>query len=170
MRIKNSLHFVALSFAIGCTPYVAPLPDSQLPESRPEPVHIEVLQPQKKSNLTFIDTLNRGKEIVLSENDFTSPPVAMAGNNTASTVQYESVPHFRVQVFASSQSERLKEDKKKLEKQFAVPVIISFESPLYKLYAGDFSQRIGADTLLAKIKKIGYQDAWVVSTKNNYKQ
>jgi hypothetical protein len=169
MRLKNSLHFVVLSFAIGCTPYVAPVPDTQLPASRPEPVHIEVLQPQTKSDLTFIDTLNKGKEIVLSENDFASPTTAKAGNSTATTLQYESVPHFRVQVFASSQSERLKEDKKKLEKQFAVPVTISFESPLFKLYAGDFSQRIGADTLLAKIKKIGYQDAWIVSTKINYK-
>jgi hypothetical protein len=168
--MEKLLQFVVLSFAIGCTPYIAPYPEAQLPASRPEPVPIEVLQPQKKSNLTFIDTLNKGKEIVLSENDFTPPPIAKTGNSVTTTVQSESVAHFRIQVFASSQPDKLKEDKKKLEKQTTVPIAIVFEAPHYKLYAGNFLKRNDADTLLVKIKKLGYQDAWVVSTKNNTKQ
>lgn len=168
--MKNLLHFVVLSFAAGCTPYVAQHPDDQLPASKPEPIPIEVAQPQNNSNLTFIDTLNKGKEAVLSENDFITTQVAKTGNYNAATVQSESVAHYRIQVFASSQAEKTKEYKKKLEKQFAVPMTIVFEAPHYKLYAGDFSKRTDADTLLLKIKKLGYQDAWVVLIKNNSKQ
>ena len=170
MRIKSLIHFVVLSITIGCTPYVALHSETQLSANRSESIPIEALQTQKKSKLTFIDTLNKGKEVVLSENDFRPSLILKTGTNSAATVESKPGAHFRIQVFASSQSEKLKEDKKKLEKQFTIPIAIVFEPPHYKLYAGDFLLRNDADTFLMKIKKLGYQDAWVVTVKNNSKK
>lgn len=164
MNKKNLFLIVLISYMIGCTPYVAPKPESG-PSAKvyqePEPV---VSEPKKDVPMTFLDSLNRGKEIGLNENEFKSAETK-SGNSTPTNIQSSSGARFRIQIFASSQIERLREDKKKIEKQLDLPMSIAFEAPYYKLLAGDFLQRADAEAALQKVKKLGFQDAWVVTTR-----
>ena len=45
-----------------------------------------------------------------------------------------------------------------------LPVTVVFEPPYYKLLAGDFAQRSEAENCCAQLKKIRYNDAWIVRT------
>ena len=72
---------------------------------------------------------------------------------------------YRIQLFASSQIEALREQKKVAEEKTNLPVFIAYEAPYYKLFAGDFIQKADAEGNLKKLKKIGYNDAWIVSSK-----
>jgi hypothetical protein len=158
------------SIVIGCTPYVGTKPDQTKKSSETKSETIAPISPapaavsSDKQTLTLLDTLNKGKEYALTESDFT-PKVTKSGKTSASTVQSETGVRYRIQIIAASQPERLKEDKKKLEKQLATVLTIVREAAYYKLYAGEFSQKSDADTLLAKIKKLGYTDAWITTTK-----
>ena len=164
MNRKNILYIVFLSFALSCTPYVAPHPEALQSTPKVEPTQeIPAPLPQKKINLTILDTLNKGKEIFLNENDFHQASVTKTGNSSSETLQSESGNRFRIQVFASNQAERLKEERKRIEKQINISLSINYEAPYYKLYAGDFQKRTEADSALVKIKKLGFQGAWVVS-------
>jgi hypothetical protein len=111
---------------------------------------------------TFLDTINRGNELALNDDDF--------GNETRQNVTRISSSHsgvdtrYRVQVFASYRIEAVREQKKELETKMKEELLIGYEAPYYKLFAGNFSNRKEADSLLPKLKKLGYFDAWVVST------
>jgi hypothetical protein len=125
---------------------------------------------EKAGAETFLDTLNRGKELSLTEKDFT--PILP---ETSATVDDKSgkaeVPNgFRVQCFASSQIERVRGEQKLLESKVHFPVYIIFAAPYYKLLVGDFTKRPDADALCAKMKELGYADAWVMRTKVWVKQ
>lgn len=159
------------SLVIGCTPYVGKKPEltpPPQPEKKVETVVQVTPSPavvsSDKQMLTLIDTLNKGKEYALAESDFISQSTK-SGKSTVSAVQSEMITKYRVQILASSQPERLKEDKKKLEKQISAVLSIVQEAAYYKLYAGEFNQKSDADTLLIKIKKLGYTDAWVATVK-----
>ena len=123
---------------------------------------------------TFLDTLNKGKEIVLLDGDFkpiisdTSQVIQVKSEQTQS--QTEIPNGFRIQCFASSQIERIRAEQKSLETKLNYPVYIIFASPYYKLHVGDFTTREEADNALAKIKELGYSDAWVVRSKIWLKQ
>ena len=115
--------------------------------------------PVPEVKYTFLDTINRGNEIVLSDADF--------GKNERQNIKSSTVaalPEYRVQVFASNKIETVREQKKKLEKLIKEQIIIGYEAPYYKLYAGLYAKRIDAKRTLLKLKKLGYPDAWIVST------
>jgi hypothetical protein len=119
----------------------------------------------KPASETFLDTLNRGREISLSDRDLN--PIMP---ETTSAVQDKSgkteVPNgFRVQCFASSQIERVRAEQKTIEAKVRYPVYIVFAAPYYKLLVGDFVKRGEADAAAAKMKDLGYADAWVMRTK-----
>jgi hypothetical protein len=169
MNVRIITMLSLASIVIGCTPYVGKKPEQTVPPEKktetvtpvtPAPAVVSV----EKQSLTLIDTLNKGKEYALTESDFTPPPTK-TGKNTVSAVQSESVTRYRVQVMAASQPDRLKEDKKKLEKQISAALSIVQEAAYYKLYAGEYNQKSDADTLLLKIKKLGYTDAWIATVK-----
>ncbi len=157
------LPIALISIFWGCTPYVTK--DSKTTqlsadyEQKTESV--DKNEQQKKIEMTILDTLNTESEVVLTETDFNPPPEINTGNGGTKNVKSESGVRYRIQVFASSQSERLKTEKKKLEKQLGISVTIAYEAPYYKLYAGEFSSRSEADPVLAEVRKIGYKDAWV---------
>jgi hypothetical protein len=135
---------------------------------------------------TFIDTLNKGKELPVT-NVAPSPmvqqvapvvtptpaptPAKTPAETTAVAIKTEPKPEagvvpsrFKIQVLASSQQDQVKKEKALLSGKTSLPLVISFETPYYKLYAGDFSQRSEADNSLAQIKSFGYKDAWIVRT------
>jgi|WetSurMetagenome_2_1015567.scaffolds.fasta_scaffold00462_13 hypothetical protein len=113
---------------------------------------------------TFLDTLNRGREISLTDRDFI--PIVPESASASDKNGTAEVPNgFRVQCFASSQIERVRAEQKALESKVRYPVYIVFATPYYKLQVGDFVKRVDADDAAAKIKELGYADAWVVRTK-----
>ncbi|MCL2689818.1 MAG: SPOR domain-containing protein [Chitinispirillia bacterium] len=112
-----------------------------------------------KSPLTFIDTLNRGKEISLSEGD-----VAMLdiGGRSAAPARVEiNEPRFRIQIMASGQIDVARQEKMRAESTTGLPVFLSSEQSLFKLYVGEFQTREMAEAALPDIRK-AYKDAWIV--------
>jgi hypothetical protein len=115
---------------------------------------------------TFLDTLDKGRELAPTDKDF-SPILA---ETTVATQQAGAgkteVPNgFRIQVIASSQIEKVRAEQKSLETRVRYPLYIIVTPPYYKLVAGDFIKRGDADAAAAKLKELGYADAWVVRSK-----
>jgi SPOR domain len=111
---------------------------------------------------TVLDSLNRGREISLSDRSLA--PI-IAESTTAAGTAAEVPNGFRVQVMASSQIEKVRAEQKSLESRVSYPLYIIVVSPYYKLMAGDFVKRNDADVALAKLKELGYADAWVIRSK-----
>ena len=159
---KRVIVISLIAFCLNCTPYFI----SRKSRTQEKPAGTESEQkstvrtePQKNVQLTFIDTLNRGKEIRLAGTDFKSTFNQAPQDQSPATLKY------RIQLFASSQIEALREQKKVAEEKTNLPVFIAYEAPYYKLFAGDFIQKTEAESNLRKLKKIGYNDAWIVSSK-----
>jgi hypothetical protein len=134
-------------------------PDSPSPESQPAG-NQSVVQP------TYLDTLNRGREVSLKAGDFQA---AIPGQTDVSqpASKQEAGTGFRIQLFASSQIEMIRTEKKNLELKFTYPLSIVFTAPYYKLLLGDFSRRSEADSVLATVRTAGYPDAWIVPAKTS---
>lgn len=154
---------------IGCTPYVGKKNEQTAPQPENKTETETSLTPasavnSQKQTLTLIDTLNKGNEYALTESDFILQSTK-TGKSTVRTVQSETVTKYRVQIMAASNPEKLKENKKKLEKQLSAALTIVQDAAYYKLYAGEFIHKSDADSLLQKIKKLGYTDAWIATIK-----
>jgi hypothetical protein len=116
---------------------------------------------------TFLDTLNRGKEISLSDNDLKpilpeSLAVAEDKEGKGSTIE-----GFRIQCYASSQIDRIRSEQKQLEFKIKYPVYVVFNAPYYKLLVGDFPRKNDAEAALGKLKEIGYTDSWIARSRIN---
>ena len=133
----------------------------------------------RKPPLTFLDTLNSGKELIIANPDSARPssgtkPADVAheagdqfdGDNTPVEQREAGVvpSRFMVQVLASTSQQQVKQEKRKLAAKIKLPFSISYEAPYYKLFAGNAPQREEAENVLAQIKKLGYNDAWIVRT------
>jgi hypothetical protein len=156
MRKKCFYLFLAVTAFVFCTPRTG-LKDVTAKEKSPrDSTRQQSIKadkaPETNVKLTFIDTLNQGREISLVQ-----PSVQKTSYNEASS-------HFSIQVVASSLIEAVRSKKKELERNTKLNLNIVFESPFYKLYAGDFDKRTDAESELVKIKNLGYPDAWVVTT------
>lgn len=116
----------------------------------------------EKIQYTFLDTINKGNELLLTDEDFDNSNQQQVSRAVSDVSGNET--RYRVQVFASNRIETIREQKKLLEKKISEPVAIGYEAPYYKLFAGNFSKRLDATGILPKLKKLGYPDAWVVST------
>jgi hypothetical protein len=120
---------------------------------------------EQKAILTFLDTLNKGKELSISNADF-PPQTPVADSNPAKSVPKTEagvvLSHFRIQVLASANEDQVKREKAKLSPKIDVPVTILFDTPYFKLFAGEFSVRNQAENYLAQVKKLGYNDAWIL--------
>jgi len=118
---------------------------------------------------TFLDTLNKGKEIGLSDGDLR--PILPESTAIIDDRDAKAGPSggdgFRVQCFASIQIERVRTEQKQLESKVKYPVYVVFNAPYYKVLVGDFAKRGEADFALAKLKEIGYSDAWVARCRIN---
>ncbi|HEX3018877.1 MAG TPA: SPOR domain-containing protein [Chitinispirillaceae bacterium] len=119
-------------------------------------------EPSRPVQTTFLDTLNRGNEISLDNSAFQKESVPVS---EVVVEQTEASIRYKIQLFASSQIETIREQKRNMESKIDIPLSISFESPYYKLLAGNFAQRAEAEQHLKKIKSLGYNDAWIISSK-----
>ena len=115
---------------------------------------------------TFLDTLNRGREIALSANDLpvleVVPAVSPAPEKGAAAA---AEPRFRIQILASSQVDMARREKVNAENLMKRQVFMASDQSLYKLYVGDFKTRAEAEAALPEVRKFGYKDAWVVGAK-----
>lgn len=111
---------------------------------------------------TFLDTINSGNELLLTDADFGKSDQKDVSDGSSGKSITET--RYRIQVFASNRIETAREQKKELEKKITEQVVIGYEAPYYKLYAGSFLKRQEAQAVLIKLKKLGLIDAWIVST------
>ena len=160
---RSLLIFMVLPIIAGCA---APARSSLKEAESKEPVKTVEAQSVEYSNstkspLTFLDTLNRGKELSLSEGDVAVLDVEVNGAAPLKNVEINE-PRFRIQILASGQIDVVRQEKKNVEASTGLPVFMSSEQSLYKLYVGEFQTRDQAEAALPDIKKKGYQDAWIV--------
>lgn len=134
------------------------------PDGEPQEHRIVLALNDKAAGETFLDTLNRGREACLSDKDF-NPIIPETTTVSDKSGAAEAPNGFRVQCFASSQIERARAEQKAIESKVRYPVYIVFAAPYYKLLVGDFVKRAEADAAAAKMKELGYADAWVMRTK-----
>jgi hypothetical protein len=136
------------------------------------------VDPEKKVPLTFLDTLNKGNELAISVPERAPQPpdvapAAATGGEASEPVVGEMkrdeqretgiVPsRFTVQVLASSLEQQVRQEKRTVSAKVKFPVSMGFDAPYYKLFVGDFAERGEAENVLAQIKKMGYNDAWIV--------
>jgi hypothetical protein len=127
--------------------------------------------------LTFLDTLNKGREISVTDADVAPQQVPAAVARQASPDSPASagtsepnreagvVPsRFKIQILASTQEQMVRKEKNALAAKIALPLVIIFESHYYKLFAGDFARHDEAESYCSQLKKLGYSDVWIVRT------
>jgi hypothetical protein len=156
----------ALLLSVGCAPTVKSGASEAVTAA--EPRH-DAVDPREHyvagGGQTFLDTLNRGREIALSANDLpvmeVVPAVSVAPERGAAVGE----PRFRIQILASSLVDMARKEKVNAESVMKQPVFMASEQSLYKLYVGDFKTRAEAEAALPEVRKLGYKDAWVVSVK-----
>ncbi|HEX2956014.1 MAG TPA: SPOR domain-containing protein [Chitinispirillaceae bacterium] len=162
---KKILIFSALVALMNCAPAVIDKNiDSTVEKDSDKPVPI-VPETTPGVQQTFLDTLNQGNEIGLSFTDFGKeirPTVIQTVEQSAAGLEVR----YRIQMFASSSVETLREQKRMMETKVDLPFFLSYEPPFFKLFVGDFRSRVDAETYLSKIKKHGYPDAWIVTARS----
>ena len=135
-------------------------------------------EPATKTMQTFLDTLNKGKEVSLSDTDFSQQVAVSAASQAAAVLDTAHsivravsrqdagvVPsRFKIQILAGTQEQQVKKEKSTLAVKVPLPLSISFEAPYYKLFAGDFAQHSEAEAWCSQLKDMGYKDAWIVRT------
>lgn len=109
---------------------------------------------------TFLDTLNKGREVCITAADVAVPaaPAAVAPPPSPAA----SAPHFAIQVAAVKGRTEAMNRKAALEPQIDSSVTVIYEAHWYKLLVGDFPDRDSAKRYLVTLKDRGYNDAWVV--------
>jgi hypothetical protein len=116
---------------------------------------------EKRIDLTFLDTLNRGKEAHLFDNNL----------NTLIEKKKE-IPQgkkiiengYRIQLAASSSEKSIQSEQESAEEELRIKTYVIFEKPYYKIFAGDFLTRKDAEKAISRIKKLGYPNAWIVKS------
>jgi len=160
---QSLLIFMLLPIIAGCA---APARSSLKEIESREPLKTVEVQSMEYSSgtpskFTFLDTLNRGKEISLSEDDVAVLNVIGSGSAAPSKNVEINEPRFRIQILASGQIDVARQEKNRAEASTGLPVFMSSEQALYKLYVGEFQTRAQAEAALPDIKKM-YRDAWIV--------
>jgi cell division septation protein DedD len=160
MNKKFYLKVVVVACVVSCTPYIGSKNvdnDTDVENSVQSASDAQAAAAARgKVQPTYLDTINADNEVALTQPE---------GNSLVQPQGAIDSSRFRIQLFASSQIETLREQKRYFESKIELPLYISFETPYYKLLAGDFSRREDAEAGLAKLKKLGYPDAWIVASK-----
>lgn len=74
---------------------------------------------------------------------------------------------YRVQIFASDYNERAEQIAAEAKFKFTEPVYVEYVPGTvgpYKVRVGDFKNRVDAEILREKARRMGYPDAWIVET------
>jgi len=80
---------------------------------------------------------------------------------------HKQIDGFRVQVFAGIDSLNAAAIKSQVAASVDDSVYLLRQDALYKVQAGDFPYRPGADMMVMDMRKIGFDKAWVVATQIN---
>lgn len=155
MKFLSGIFLVAFLF---CTPRVGKINTTVEQVKSPTVEAAPPVYQSSDAQVTLLDTLNAGNEINLSDLAVGNTSIVQTPTGNSAAV------HYRIQVLASNQIDNVRNQKKNLTTQTKLSLLISFESPYYKLFAGDFVKRTDAETELAKFKKLGFTDAWIVSS------
>jgi hypothetical protein len=123
---------------------------------------------QRSAKPTYLDTLNKDDELYLREEDVGE--IARADNALPEKTPAGDTKQskgFRIQCFAASSIQAVRREKKKAEEKLKEEKLkydtyIVFHEPYFKLHVGNFAKRKAAEQALAKIKKAGYAEAWIV--------
>jgi hypothetical protein len=119
----------------------------------------------KKYQPTFLDTLNKGKELVLTPEDFNRPAKTVTARADTFVKTTNSI--YQVQFFTTTKLKKAEKEKKDIEETLQVQVsIIEESSDNFKLRAGKFTKKEDAEKLKKQIKEIGHKDAWIVQNKD----
>lgn len=106
----------------------------------------------------FFDSLNQGKEIALTAEDFQGKSRA-AGPGVGNP---SSGAEFQVQFFATTKRDEALKEKSRIEEALSVPVALVYEAPYFKLRAGRFSTRAQAEEFKQRMLEAGHREAWIV--------
>ena len=77
-------------------------------------------------------------------------------------LQIKSDEIFRIQIFESTESSIAKAEAKRFQNILGDTVYINFETPLYKLRIGNFSNRRQAEEAISAIENLGVKGSWVI--------
>jgi len=112
---------------------------------------------------TYLDTLNRGREISLISDTIST---GLSEKMDTAPAGKKMVPEgYRIQVLALTSMEAARAKKSAIESELQVEVYIDFDKPYYKMYVGNYTNRKDAEKALVMIKESGYPDAWIVKSK-----
>ena len=166
MRSRTLLRITVIMslFFSNCFNNVIKRKSSTLDDDSQQDVSIEEKKVPVPADVqyTFLDTINSGNEIALTDKDFGSDSEQKVTRISSSHTGVDT--RYRVQVFASYRIEAVREQQKQLENKLKEELLIGYEAPYYKLFAGSYENRKEAEKLLPKLKKLGYFDAWIVTT------
>ena len=125
-------------------------------------------QPRKEKLSTFERSFKPSfydTEVYLYKKNDTTKTFGMAIDNPASAMP-ETLQGFRVQLIATTEYDQAITLRNELNLRYPdLWIYTVYESPMYKVRAGDFSNRYEAKTLLDKIQADGYRAAWIVPDK-----
>lgn len=125
-------------------------------------------QPRKEKLSTFERSFKPSfydTEVYLYKKTDTAKTFGMAIDNPTSALP-ETLQGFRVQLIATSEYDQAITLRNELNLRYPdLWIYTVYESPMYKVRAGDFSNRYEAKTLLDKIQADGYRAAWIVPDK-----
>ena len=82
--------------------------------------------------------------------------------DSLSKLQIKGDEIFRIQIFESTESSIAKAEAKRFQNILGDTVFINFETPLYKLRIGNFSNRRQAEEAISAIENLGVKGSWVI--------
>ena len=82
--------------------------------------------------------------------------------DSLSKMQIKGNEIFRIQIFESTESSIAKAEAKRFQNILGDTVYINFETPLYKLRIGNFSNRRQAEDAISAIENLGVKGSWVI--------
>ena len=82
--------------------------------------------------------------------------------DSLSKLQIKGNEIFRIQIFESTESSIAKAEAKRFQNILGDTVYINFETPLYKLRIGNFSNRRQAEDAISAIENLGVKGSWVI--------
>ncbi|MBI3873027.1 MAG: SPOR domain-containing protein [candidate division Zixibacteria bacterium] len=87
---------------------------------------------------------------------------ALQTNSGSAMAPRRSGAGFQVQFFATTDLAEAQHVQRRAQKELADSIRMEFETPYYKVRAGRFATRDKAETLLVRLRAMGYESAWVL--------
>ena len=82
-------------------------------------------------------------------------------------IEEKELEVFRIQIFESTVASIARAEEKRFQNILGDTVYINFETPLYKLRIGNYTNRKNEEDAIESISKLGAKDAWIIRTKKN---